>query len=51
MDEIQNETVDLIVTSPPYWNAIDYDVHTVVWLLEPFFIKENTILYRNTLSL
>jgi site-specific DNA-methyltransferase (adenine-specific) len=28
MDEIQNETVDLIVTSPPYWNAIDYDVHT-----------------------
>ncbi|MEO0099098.1 MAG: site-specific DNA-methyltransferase [candidate division WOR-3 bacterium] len=28
MDEIQNNEVDLIVTSPPYWNAIDYDVHT-----------------------
>lgn len=27
MDEISNEKVDLIVTSPPYWNAIDYDVH------------------------
>ncbi len=27
-DEIQNDEVDLIITSPPYWNAIDYDVHT-----------------------
>ncbi|MEW6410476.1 MAG: site-specific DNA-methyltransferase [Nitrospirota bacterium] len=27
MDEIQDGKVDLIITSPPYWNAIDYDVH------------------------
>ena len=27
MDEIPDESIDLIVTSPPYWNAIDYDQH------------------------
>ena len=27
MDEIPENTVTLTVTSPPYWNAIDYDVH------------------------
>ncbi|MFO8015270.1 MAG: site-specific DNA-methyltransferase [Phycisphaerae bacterium] len=25
---LPDESVDLTVTSPPYWNAIDYDVHT-----------------------
>jgi DNA modification methylase len=28
MDELGDGEVNLIVTSPPYWNAIDYDVHT-----------------------
>ncbi len=28
MEEIPDNRVDLIITSPPYWNAIDYDVHT-----------------------
>ncbi len=27
MTEVQNDTVALTVTSPPYWNAIDYNVH------------------------
>ena len=27
MDEIEDGSVTLTVTSPPYWNAIDYDVH------------------------
>ena len=27
MPEIQEESVTLTVTSPPYWNAIDYDRH------------------------
>nr|MBC7246025.1 site-specific DNA-methyltransferase [Chloroflexota bacterium] len=27
MDELADGQVDLIITSPPYWNAIDYDVH------------------------
>ncbi len=27
MDELADGTVDLVVTSPPYWNAIDYDQH------------------------
>jgi len=27
MKEIEDEKVDLIITSPPYWNAIDYDIH------------------------
>ena len=27
MPELGNDTVALTVTSPPYWNAIDYDVH------------------------
>ncbi len=27
MDEIPDESVDLVVTSPPYWNAIDYEQH------------------------
>lgn len=27
MDEIEEDSVALTVTSPPYWNAIDYDVH------------------------
>lgn len=26
---LADDTVALTVTSPPYWNAIDYDVHTV----------------------
>ncbi len=28
MSELATGSVDLTVTSPPYWNAIDYDVHT-----------------------
>ena len=28
MPELDPDTVALTVTSPPYWNAIDYDVHT-----------------------
>lgn len=27
MDEIPDGSVDLVVTSPPYWNAIDYEQH------------------------
>ncbi|HOV33690.1 MAG TPA: site-specific DNA-methyltransferase [Candidatus Hydrogenedens sp.] len=27
MEELKEGEVDLIVTSPPYWNAIDYDQH------------------------
>lgn len=27
MPEIESESVALTVTSPPYWNAIDYDIH------------------------
>lgn len=27
MSELQNNSVALTVTSPPYWNAIDYDIH------------------------
>jgi len=27
MDEVADESVDLVVTSPPYWNAIDYEQH------------------------
>jgi site-specific DNA-methyltransferase (adenine-specific) len=28
MDELADCCVDLVVTSPPYWNSIDYDQHT-----------------------
>lgn len=27
MPELEDDSVDLTVTSPPYWNAIDYDAH------------------------
>lgn len=27
MPEIEDNSVSLTVTSPPYWNAIDYDIH------------------------
>lgn len=27
MPEIENDCISLTVTSPPYWNAIDYDIH------------------------
>jgi site-specific DNA-methyltransferase (adenine-specific) len=27
MDELDDDAVALTVTSPPYWNAIDYDIH------------------------
>jgi len=27
MDEVPDNAVDLVVTSPPYWNAIDYEQH------------------------
>jgi len=27
MDEVEDDSVTLTVTSPPYWNAIDYDRH------------------------
>ncbi|MBM4422950.1 MAG: site-specific DNA-methyltransferase [Chloroflexi bacterium] len=27
MREVKNDSVALTVTSPPYWNAIDYDIH------------------------
>ena len=29
MHELADGSVDLTVTSPPYWNAIDYDVHSI----------------------
>ncbi len=29
MEELQDNSVALTVTSPPYWNAIDYDIHAV----------------------
>ncbi len=29
MHELENDSVALTVTSPPYWNAIDYDVHAL----------------------
>lgn len=28
MAEVQDASIDLVVTSPPYWNSIDYDRHT-----------------------
>ncbi len=28
MSEVSPDSISLIVTSPPYWNAIDYDQHT-----------------------
>ncbi len=28
MSEIEDDRVSLTVTSPPYWNAIDYDIHS-----------------------
>ncbi len=27
MEEIPDDAIDLVVTSPPYWNAIDYEQH------------------------
>ena len=27
MTELEDESIALTVTSPPYWNAIDYDIH------------------------
>jgi site-specific DNA-methyltransferase (adenine-specific) len=27
MRELNDGSVALTVTSPPYWNAIDYDIH------------------------
>jgi DNA modification methylase len=27
MRELDDDSVALTVTSPPYWNAIDYDIH------------------------
>lgn len=29
MDEVQDNSIALTVTSPPYWNAIDYDIHAM----------------------
>lgn len=29
MNELKNNSVDLIITSPPYWNAIDYDQYNM----------------------
>ncbi|HZY45122.1 MAG TPA: site-specific DNA-methyltransferase [Anaerolineae bacterium] len=29
MTELNNDSVALTVTSPPYWNAIDYEVHSI----------------------
>lgn len=29
MCELRDGDVDLTVTSPPYWNAVDYDIHSV----------------------
>ncbi len=28
MDHCEDKSISLTVTSPPYWNAIDYDIHT-----------------------
>ena len=28
MDKVKDLSIDLTITSPPYWNAIDYDTHT-----------------------
>ena len=30
MSEIEDDSVALTVTSPTYWNAIDYDIHANV---------------------
>ncbi len=27
MAELEDDSIALTVTSPPYWNAIDYDIH------------------------
>ena len=27
MTEIEDDSIALTITSPPYWNAIDYDIH------------------------
>jgi site-specific DNA-methyltransferase (adenine-specific) len=27
MNELRDDAIALTVTSPPYWNAIDYDIH------------------------
>ena len=27
MTEVEDNSISLTVTSPPYWNAIDYDIH------------------------
>jgi len=37
MDEVSDGTIDLVVTSPPYWNAIDYEQH----------VADRTQWYRN----
>jgi len=29
LDEVQEDSVALTVTSPPYWNAIDYNIHAL----------------------
>lgn len=29
MSELSDNSVALTVTSPPYWNAIDYDIHAM----------------------
>ncbi|MDD9797642.1 MAG: hypothetical protein OXT03_00785, partial [Alphaproteobacteria bacterium] len=28
MPQLDDESIALTITSPPYWNAIDYDIHT-----------------------
>ncbi|RLC48178.1 MAG: hypothetical protein DRH57_02665 [Candidatus Cloacimonadota bacterium] len=28
LSDIDNNAIDLTISSPPYWNAIDYDIHT-----------------------
>lgn len=28
MDQVADDSIALTVTSPPYWNAIDYDIHS-----------------------
>jgi site-specific DNA-methyltransferase (adenine-specific) len=36
MDEVPNGAIDLVITSPPYWNAVDYEQH----------VKDPTAWYR-----
>jgi len=45
MSEIDNETIDLIITSPPYWHLKDYGVENQIGYVQTLheYLKD---LYR-----